>query len=346
MGNQPVQWVGDASVEYLRRLEADIEEPDIDIFGQESDYDPVTSPFGLPSRFPDQLGEREVLRVDTTQSLEAPIALNSAGLRLTPFLSARGTFWSEGVDSSDSPARGLAEIGARLATSFWRKNSDGTLHQLAPYLGVRSELVREDTDVPVSFDEVEQLITGDLFELGTRGRFGLRQGQSLLDFDLQARYATNRSDGAPDGWLPFGTFTRVNISPWGRRFELWYDARYDFEATETDYSLVSIGTRFGDRLGIQAGHQRGRDFDGESLFEAATLEGIFRWTEKWEFEARQAFSLLEDQELDLRVAIRRYGHDVVLDLETSVREGEGTSFGISLRPRFGYKRPRVGYVPW
>ena len=346
IGKQPIQWVGDGSVDYLRRLEADIDGPDLTPTGDENTLDPLTSPFGLPSRYPDQLGEREVLRVDTTQALEAPMPLNVAGLRLTPFVRARGTIWSEGVEPDESPTRGYAEAGARLASTFWRKNPDGTTHQLVPYLGVRSQLVRQDEYTPVTFGPVEEALTGDIVEAGTRGRLGLIRGRSFLDFDVRAHYAADRSDGKSDGWLPFGTFTRVNISPFGRPFELWYDARYDFEDNQTDYSLVSIGTRFGERFGLQAGHQRGRDRDGRSLFEAATVEGIFRWTEKWEFEARQAFSLLDDQELDLRVAVRRFGHDVVFDIEAAVREGEGTSFGISLRPRFGYRRPRIGYVPW
>ena len=69
-------------------------------------------------------------------------------------------------------------------------------------------------------------------------------------------------------------------------------------------------------------------------------------TEKWEFEGRQTFSLLEDEGLDTRVIVRRYGHDLVFEIETAVREGEGSSFGISAKPRFGYRPPRVGYVPW
>ena len=346
VGKQPVTWIGDARADYLRRREADVPGPDLGLTGDPSDYDPQTSPFGLPPRFPDLLGEREVLRVDTEHALEAPMALNAAGLRFTPFVRARGTYWSEGVDVDESPTRGLVEAGARLATTFWRDNSNGTFHQIVPYVGVRSELVREEEGVPVGFDEVEDVLTGDVVEAGARGRFGVLNGVSHLDFDVRGRYAADRSDGKADGWLPIGTFTRLNVSPFGRRFEVWYDARYDPKDSQTDYSLVSIGTRFGERFGLQAGHQRGRSTSGDSRFEAATVEAIFRWTEKWEFEAHQAFSLLDNQRLDLHVLVRRYGHDVVLDLETAVREGEGTSLGISLRPRFGYRRPRIGYVPW
>jgi len=346
IGKQPIIWVGDARVGYLRRLEADGVDLDIDSVGNPSDFNPSTSPFGLPPKYPDHLGERRVLRIDTTQVLESPFSLKIAGLRMTPFIGARGTFWNEGVEPGQSPTRAIAGVGTRLTTSFWRRNGDGTRNQFVPYLGFRSDIFRKDEDMPVVFDQVEQVLTGDFIELGTRGRFGLHQGESLLDLDLRSTYAMDRSDGAPDGWMPLEAFTRIDISPWGRPFGLWYDARYDIEDSRTDYSLVSLGTRFGQRFGLQAGHRRGRKVDGESLFEAATLEAFFRWTEKWEFEASQAFSLLDDRELDLRVLVRRYGHDVILDMETAVREGEGTSFGISIQPRFGYNRRPLGYVPW
>ena len=110
--------------------------------------------------------------------------------------------------------------------------------------------------------------------------------------------------------------------------------------------MLSFGTHFGEEWGVQFSHQRGLDSDGRALFEAASVSGLYRWTEKWEFEARESFSLLEDQGLDNKFVLRRYGHDIVFELESSVREGEGSSFGISVKPRFGYRPPRVGYVPW
>ena len=112
------------------------------------------------------------------------------------------------------------------------------------------------------------------------------------------------------------------------------------------YSLVSAGTHLGEQWGVQLSHQRGLSRGGEPLFEAASVSGLYRWTEKWEFEARESFSLLERGRLDSHFVLRRYGHDVILDIETSTREGEGSTVGLSFRPRFGYRPPHIGYVPW
>ena len=83
-----------------------------------------------------------------------------------------------------------------------------------------------------------------------------------------------------------------------------------------------------------------------SLFEATTLAGLYRWTEKWEFEGRQTISLIEDEAIGSRFLIRRYGHDIIFELESAFREGEGTSVGFSVRPRFGYKRSGLGYLDY
>ncbi len=339
LGQLSLLHTGDASAEYLRRRVG---------------RDPH-SPFETPASFNDVdvgdfgsldgLGEREVLRVDSRQALELPVPLG-AGWKLTPFVSARASAWSEGVEDGDDPTRILAEAGARLGATFW-KRVGGKLHQLAPFVEYRAELERQDENgTPVENDVVDRLLSGDFLRFGSRGRFWNSGENSTLDLDLIATYAKDRSDLQPDGWLPLEVFGRLLLDPYGHEFELFHDARYDLENSRTAYSLVSLGTHFGEEWGVQVSHQRGLDADAQPLFEAASVSGLYRWSEKWEFEARESFSLLENQGLDTKVVLRRYGHDIVFELENSVREGEGSSFGISVKPRFGYRPPRVGYVPW
>lgn len=330
---------GDARAEYLRRREGTEPHSPFESSPSFAEIDP-----GDPGAL-DGLGEREVLRADTTQTLELPVPLG-AGWKLTPFVSARASAWSEGVDESDDPTRLLAEGGARLGAAYW-KRVGGKLHQLAPFVEYRAELERLDENgTPVEFDSLDRLLSGDFLRFGSRGRFWSSGENSILDLDLIGTYAKNRSDEQPDGWMPLEVFGRLLLDPYGHEFEVFHDARYDLENSRTTYSVVSLGTHFGEEWGVQVSHQRGLDADAVALFEAASVSGLYRWTEKWEFEARESFSLLEDQELDTKFVIRRYGHDIVFELENSVREGEGSSFGISVKPRFGYRPPRVGYVPW
>ena len=330
IGDLALIHTGDARAEFLRRREGS---------------DPA-SPFGLPTTFPDGLGNRDVLRLDTGHQVELPMALGFAGLKLTPFAGAQVTFWDEGVDPEDSPSRFLADAGVRLGTTFW-KRSGASVHQIAPSATYRAEIHRtENGGVPVAFDSLEQRVSGDFIELGARGRFGAVEGRSKFDVDVLATYATDRSDGVKDGWLPIEVFSRLDVEPFRRQIEFFLDGRFDPEDNRTVYSLFSAATRVTEDLRVQATHQRGLSAADVALFEAATVSGIYQWTEKWDFEVRQSFSLLEDEKLDARFLVRRYGHDIVVEFESSVREGEGSSIGLSIRPRFGFEPPRIGYVPW
>jgi len=353
MGKYSLVHTGDVRAEWLRRREGralgvDVD-PDSDPIAPtepDPDRDPLPNPFGLPAFFPDGLGDRETARFDTTQALEVPMPVGQ-GWKLTPFVSGRATAWSEGTDESDSPTRTVVEGGARLGSTFWQRMRSGALNELSPFIEARAELERSDNDgVPVEYDALDQVVTGDLVRLGMRSRLGMRPDRSLLDLEVVGTHATDRSDGGPDGWLPIEVFGRLAFDPFGQQFELFHDARYDVENSETTYSLISLATRAGEDWGFQAGHQRARDAQHQAFFEAATVSAIYRWTEKWEFEGRQGFSLLEDERLDTRAVVRRYGHDIVFELETSFRQGEGSSFGISVRPRFGFSAPHIGYVPW
>ncbi len=342
LGPYSVVHTGEVRADYLRRREGGVTTFDEDGDGFP---DPLQSPFGLPARFPDGLGEREVLRFDTRQQFETPIALPMA-LRLIPFVGARLTAWDEAVDPDESATRFVTEGGARIATTLWKNLEGGRMHQIAPYLELRADLTSDLEEPVVPYDSVERAVFGDFIELGARSRFFVREGQSAFDLDLRGIWAADRSDGGNDGWLPLEVFGRLALEPLGLPLDAWQDLRYDIEEGEAVYSLSSIGTRFSDRFGLQVGYQVGRDAALVKLFDAATVAGFYRWTEKWEFEARQTYSFLEDQRLDLNVLLRRYGHDAVFELETAIREGEGTSIGFNVAPLLGFRRSRIGYLTW
>jgi len=343
LGALSILHTGDVHADYVRRREGGATTFDVDGDGFP---DPLQSPFGLPARFPDGLGNREVARIDTRQTLEAPWRLPFLGLTLVPFASVRATAWSEGVDPDQSPMRLVSEGGVRLGTTFWKSLAGGRVHQIAPFVQFRSDVSSDLPDPTVPIDAIERAWFGDIVEVGARSRFFERGGDSVFDLDLRAAFATDRSDGADDGWLPLSVFARLGLEAFGLPLEAWEDLRFDLESKSAVYALSSIGARFGDRLGLQLGHQIGRDASQQELFDAITLAGFYRWTEKWEFEARQSISLLDNTRLDLNVILRRFGHDAVFEIESSFREGEGSSFGVNLSPLIGFSRNRIGYLKW
>ena len=341
LGRTPIIHTGDLRAGYLRRRNPST----FDLDGDGLDDSTLTGPFAPSGVYPDGAFNREVVRVDSVQTLEAPISLGVSGVKFTPFVDVRGTTWSEASDQSNA-TRVVAQGGARLATTLWRRRSSGWVDQIAPYVQYRAELESDFDGTPFVFDATETVLFGDFIDLGTRARFGVRDGRTQLDLDLRGVYASNRSDGADDGWLPIALLGRAGQKRGERLLDVWYDGRFDTDAGEFTYSLFSLGTRFQDRGGLQISHHYGRDESLVKIFDAATVAGFYRWTEKWEFEARQSFSILEDSRLDTSIVLRRYGHDVVFEVETEVREGEGSSINFSVRPRLGFRPSRIGFINW
>ena len=100
-----------------------------------------------------------------------------------------------------------------------------------------------------------------------------------------------------------------------------------------------------DDLTWELGFHRGKDADAVELFEAASVAARWRISPKWELGARQTISLLDSDELANRMSLRRYGHDLILDIEISERSGEGgTSVSFSLSPMVGWTRERLGLL--
>jgi hypothetical protein len=303
----------------------------------------------MPSLYSDGFGERDVLRADVTQRLEYPVRLGVAGLRWTPFAELHGTAWSEGELEADSPTRAAALAGMRLSTSFWKSLSGNGLAQFSPRLEVRGDLASEESDgKPVAFDAVETPLDGRFVEAGFYTRWDLKSIDTTFDADLRQAHASDVAPGAEEGWLPAGVFAGLSTTLYGIPIGVLLDARYDFSPRQTVYSTTSVGTGVKDKWGIEASHRYGRDLDREPLYEAASLAARYRWTPKWEWEARQTFSLSNGSPLSTKGILRRYAHDMIFQLELSTRSGEGGStFNFSFRPRVNWDPSDIGLLdPW
>ena len=299
------------------------------------------SPFALQVPFVDGGGDTHVLRGDTTHRVELPLTLPSAW-KLVPFLETRATVWDRSLAPDDDPTRFDLEAGARLTTVFWRRFGDTTA-QLAPFLESRASVIHEESGGdPFVLDAVDLPTGDDRHALGVRGRlFGWRDDEEL-DVELLAR-RTNLDDGGElDTFEVFaGWQTHLGDMPVG----VAHDGRYDLDAGASLVSRSVLGLRPTDDLGIELSHSRALDDAGLPYYEAGTLRGTYRWTEKWEFEASQTLSVLDDTDLVYETILRRYGHDLVFELGVSRVAGEGgTSFTLGVRPEILFRRSPVGYA--
>ena len=131
----------------------------------------------------------------------------------------------------------------------------------------------------------------------------------------------------------------------GVAFALQHDGRYDLEAEQTLYSRVAIGVEVEEGFSVETGFHHGKDALGADLFEAASVAARWRISPKWELEARETVSLLDSEGLSSRLTLRRYTHDLILDMELSNRAGEGgSSISFSLSPVVGWASARLGIL--
>ncbi len=334
-GSLPVLHTGETRAGYLHRRAG--------TYGLQSPFSnaPAIDELGA---FVDGLGNRDLLRLDSTQRLEMPIDLGVAGLRATPFVDGRFTVWSEGRNEEASPTRFLAEAGLRLATALWKTSEAGGVHMLAPFVEVRQELALEEIGDVVPFDATENPLGGNRVAVGLRGRLDVDNDGPWLDFELRSTYADDLPGGVTDGWLPLEVFGGLRTSVGDVPLYFWHDGRHDLDSNRTPYARTAVAAQFSEDWRMEAGHSFARGAKNVKLFETASIAGIYRWTEKWEFEARETFSLVHQDALDTKFLLRRYGADIVLEIESSFREGDGASIGLSFRPRFGFRAPRIGYL--
>lgn len=300
----------------------------------------LQSPFALPDTFADGFGNQEVARVLTDQRFEMPLPL-VLGLQLTPFVNFSFRGWNEDRNGVEAH-RSLLSVGGRLSGSYWRQ-SDETLSQFGPYIEFSKEIDASRKGDPFFFDRFDNEFDGDVIRAGTYGRISSLDGSRSFEVDISTAHIADRTNEATH-WLPAQVFTRLEVEPFGMPVELWHDATYDLDNDTTRYSLTSFAFRPKSDLRFELGHRRARTEAGPRLYEAAVFGGVWRANEKWEFEGQQTVSLQSNQDLDSNFILRRFGHDIVFEVEYKVREGEGSSISFSIEPSFGWKDSGVGFV--
>jgi hypothetical protein len=300
------------------------------------------------AQFPDGLGDRDVLRANTVQRIEMPFPVGVLGATATPFVEGTATIWSEDDQddgTSESPVQAALIAGIEASTTFWRRSTGGTAHTLTPLIGVHADVADYESGTdPVRFDETEDDILGGFVDFGLRARWWRPEGQDRLDIDIRTALGEGVQGPTPDGLQPIAILAGYYTILGGFPFAITQDGRYDAREGETQYSSSAMGFEPLRNLGVEFGHHYARDASDKTLYEAASIRARWRWTAKWELEAAQTQSLLENSSLGYAFVLRRLGHDFVFEIELGNRAGEGTSFGIGFEPRLTWKRDSLGLI--
>jgi len=325
---EPLLYRGDADLGYYRRRTG--------TGTAQSPFDPI---------FVDPYGQRESARFLTTQRLEVPVHIGGSGVRFTPYTSVTGQAWSKGADPSESPARAALFAGAELASEFHRVLPGNYLNTIVPAIGLRGDLADyEEGGDPIPFDSSENPLTGNVIDLVLRSRFTRPQDRRRLDVGLKTAYAYETTKPEDAGWAPVSVlgefYTEYKSIPVG----LTYDMRYDWEYSTTTYSRTALGFEPWDPLALEFGYNRGTDNTFERLYEAASIAARWDVNWKWNLEGRQTISLQGDDNLYSEFILRRYGHDVFVELKWAVRQGEGSGFSFGIKPAIGYRLNNLGLL--
>ena len=161
-----------------------------------------------------------------------------------------------------------------------------------------------------------------------------------VDLDITAQHA-NDVDSLMNGWA-VATYGLLRQYLAGMPIAIVHDARYDLDDGFTDYSRTFFGIKPWDRIEFGTGYNSGRTLTDERLYETASISTRFQATPKWDLEFFQTFNLNGTEDLETSFLIRRFGHDLLFELEIRDRAGEGTGFSIGMRPRIGWRRSRLG----
>jgi hypothetical protein len=328
---QPLLYTGSADVAYLRRREG---------------TSTLVSPFD--PTWDDSLGDREVLRADSRHRVEAPFELGVGGVRVSPYLGFDATTWSEGVDPATSPTRGAVIAGAEVQTTAFKTWSHGVVHSITPVIGYRGDLASyDDGGTPLTLDRVDLPVAGRFADVGLRSRWRVPGGARYLDISVRGTHADAMPEGEPetvqDGWQPVRTLGEVLAVYKGIPFAVVHDAEYDLDDGETPLSYTSLSLLMHQDIGVEVAYNRGLDDQRLRLYETVSL-GV-RWdaTPKWQMEASQTVSRIDDSNLANDFLLRRVGHDFIFELSYSFRSGEGgNTLTFKYRPLLGWRAPTFG----
>lgn len=318
IGNVPLLYTAKADAEHLRRHSGSQEVP-----------------------FNDGFNGPTVSRFDTSHRIETPVPIGKSGLKLTPFMEGRATAWDENQTGDGNPFRAALMGGGQMSMAFWKRSEGGRVHTITPKAGARVTMgVDESGGQPIFFDEVENPIEGHFVDLGVRSIWRTPDPNRYIDLDVTATHA-NDVDANLNGWA-VATYAMLRQYLLGMPIAIVHDGRYDLDDSLTDYSRTFFGIKPWERLELGTGYNSGRTQIDERLYETASISARFQATPKWDLEFFQTFNLKGTEDLETRFLIRRFGHDLLFELEIRDRAGEGTGFSIGVRPRIGWTRSRLG----
>jgi hypothetical protein len=287
-------------------------------------------------------------RADTRQELEIPFDLGP--IRFVPFVTGRGTTWSDSPDEGGL-TRGLGVAGVRGSMYFSRVYADskselwdinGVRHIIKPDLVLWAGGTNESQNALYPFDDtIEGIDPTSGFTFGLRQRWQTKRGPAdnrrTVDFftwDIETSVFDD-SDGETET-NGYGSYTRpeesltrnnvISSTIWriNDRTALLTEANYDINDGEMDILNVSLAVERTPRFSYLVGY---RVID-ETRSNLLGFGMNYRMTEKHTLTLRELFDLEEGETLDFTIGLIRKLPRWFTALSFEVDEAED-DFGVS-----------------
>lgn len=276
-------------------------------------------------------GRREssgmVGRADSRQELTYPFDVGA--LRVTPFVSVRGTAWDDSPESG-GVGRVFGTYGMSGSMYFWKVfpdvrspvfDIDGLRHVIKPTVTAWVSHTNRDSDELFPFDEtVESIDEVDGVSVGVRQRWQTKRGPEnarrqvdFLTWDVDVGTFNDAHPGArTNGFVsvtrPEDSIARnyVNSSFIWRlndRTALLSELNYDTNDGEVDVFNLSLAVERPPRFSYLVGYRMIDETESELL----GIDVNYKLTEKHTMAIREQFDLQEGRTLDFTIAlIRRF----------------------------------------
>ncbi len=206
-------------------------------------YQSQASFANLDNRYTNSPSHSHANRFDTFHEWSAPMKIDWQQLKFTPYVNARGTYYSRKGYSPDDVARLVAGFGADLRTQYYRTipvTSDklgieinNLRHVLEPSVQLNSTHPTISGDAVTQFDPIDKIDSQDIVTLGLENRLqtkrminGKMQRVDIVSLNTFLNYDTNTSElnNQPSGFASFTPELVLRPYQW-----LQYETRANYD---------------------------------------------------------------------------------------------------------------------
>ncbi len=292
----------------------------------------------------DQLN-KDVSRYDNYHEWSLP--LNWRNIKFTPFVGARGTYYSREVEDPQDALRALFTTGADLRTHFYKTYDVATnkagieinqlrhvIEPVAQYKQIKSNVSDETL---TNFDSIDRLDDTDILTVGVENRFqtkrvidGRVQRVDVVSLNTYLSYEANPDghslgsqiyppyeDGVTKSQFTVGS-QEIVLRPYNW---LQSETRFDYDLGDMNMRIFNQDLLFKKgRFKVVFGYRRIRDFENFGGNEQYLFDGSYIINPLWTVGGYMRWYAGDVQEWQL-IATRDL-HDFILDLGYNVRNSD------------------------